>query len=584
MVKNEADVIESFVRHCLSFADQILIADHDSADATGEILAALQQEGLPLIVESVHIIEQAQAEVMTDLLGRAIGEYAADLVLPLDADEFLLSETAEISCRNILQQLDTRKVYGLPWVRYALEFPEQEQNEFLLTRSCAREREASSLQKILIGKEAAIQSRLIIRQGNHVAVIKKDNALMALLTEQVKNLHLAHFPERSSKQMMSKAATGWIGNVAKYSVNTTVANHWQKSFHKLCAGDILRPEPLTDAVPAVILHQSMTKLRYMDHNQIEPFRNLLLISEGLANAYAEEKILQREKLVSLLVLFLGDETEFKESLASAVSQQYPYKEILLYGMGIGSVDLLRNMVQDAATMSVVKAFSGLPNGLDIHGEYIQWVFPGTILVQHKIMKMLVSLETQRELTFVCSNTLQDSGSIEESTVWKNMTIDLPMKKENVASLLVANGTELWTYMLENGKPFSGGISSVLFRRALMEQVNWLQGMFMGNRRLFLSMWGAILQGSFVGVFRQNMVRQYCGCTPDDWLWQQLEWFCLLEEYKKRPQILSQHLYQRALRSFCQPENMAEDFPGMAGSDLYEQYRRVLQQAKSLGRL
>ena len=50
MVRNEADVIESFVRHCLSFADFIFVVDHMSVDDTGDILKALMQEGLPVMV------------------------------------------------------------------------------------------------------------------------------------------------------------------------------------------------------------------------------------------------------------------------------------------------------------------------------------------------------------------------------------------------------------------------------------------------------------------------------------------------------------------------------------------------------
>ena len=48
MVKNEADIIESFARHVLCLADVLLVADHLSTDATPEILTALQKEGLAL--------------------------------------------------------------------------------------------------------------------------------------------------------------------------------------------------------------------------------------------------------------------------------------------------------------------------------------------------------------------------------------------------------------------------------------------------------------------------------------------------------------------------------------------------------
>ena len=50
MVKNEADIIESFVRHTLRFVDVMYIIDHLSTDNTWIILNNLQAEGLPLIL------------------------------------------------------------------------------------------------------------------------------------------------------------------------------------------------------------------------------------------------------------------------------------------------------------------------------------------------------------------------------------------------------------------------------------------------------------------------------------------------------------------------------------------------------
>ena len=48
IVKNEADIIEAFVRHTHAWVDHHLVFDHDSTDGTREILQALRAEGLPL--------------------------------------------------------------------------------------------------------------------------------------------------------------------------------------------------------------------------------------------------------------------------------------------------------------------------------------------------------------------------------------------------------------------------------------------------------------------------------------------------------------------------------------------------------
>lgn len=49
-VRNEADIVEAFVRHNLALLDGIAIVDHASVDATPDILRALKDEGLPIFL------------------------------------------------------------------------------------------------------------------------------------------------------------------------------------------------------------------------------------------------------------------------------------------------------------------------------------------------------------------------------------------------------------------------------------------------------------------------------------------------------------------------------------------------------
>ena len=76
MVRNEADVIEAFVRHNLGVLDGLAIVDHGSFDGTTEILAELQREDLSLRIvrdddgRLKAIVEDADANDAQ----RAIGE------------------------------------------------------------------------------------------------------------------------------------------------------------------------------------------------------------------------------------------------------------------------------------------------------------------------------------------------------------------------------------------------------------------------------------------------------------------------------------------------------------------------------
>src|SRR6266567_2236174 len=93
MVRNEADVIEAFVRHNLSVLDGLVMRDHDSIDGTAEILAKLQAEGLPVRVARDADPAYRQSETMTTLAREALTRDGADFVFALDADEFLKVES-----------------------------------------------------------------------------------------------------------------------------------------------------------------------------------------------------------------------------------------------------------------------------------------------------------------------------------------------------------------------------------------------------------------------------------------------------------------------------------------------------------
>ena len=155
MVRNEADVIESFVRHHLAVVDAIEIVDHASTDGTFEILEKLCAEGLPLTVLRYDGVAQVQAELLTQCMAQAF-EAGADLVLPLDGDEFLWPEAggSMAAVRAALCALSPAAVYELSWVRCALVQPEEGENVFLPHRPARRAVTPDALGKVMVGREA----------------------------------------------------------------------------------------------------------------------------------------------------------------------------------------------------------------------------------------------------------------------------------------------------------------------------------------------------------------------------------------------------------------------------------------------
>ena len=49
-IKNEADIIESFIRYHLNIVDLMIILDNGSTDDTLNILNQLEQESLPIVI------------------------------------------------------------------------------------------------------------------------------------------------------------------------------------------------------------------------------------------------------------------------------------------------------------------------------------------------------------------------------------------------------------------------------------------------------------------------------------------------------------------------------------------------------
>jgi len=50
MVKNEEDIIESFVRYNLNIFDEMILLDNGSSDNTLNILNSLKRENLPIYI------------------------------------------------------------------------------------------------------------------------------------------------------------------------------------------------------------------------------------------------------------------------------------------------------------------------------------------------------------------------------------------------------------------------------------------------------------------------------------------------------------------------------------------------------
>lgn len=572
MVKNEMDIIESFVRHTLSFADELMIVDHMSSDRTPEILEKLQEEGLPLTVEEIYDTRHLQSEAMSSLLQKAASERNADLIIPLDADEFIVNTYDTVPCREILEELDPTKQYTIRWWAYEPLYPNDDEDVFLLSRPLIREAKDLGWQKAVVGGDFAREHfPLKLIQGNHFAYRDTESGQESFPAEHLEKVYLAHIHWRSDAQFAAKVLSGWLSSLSKYSVNTPSGWYWKKCYRSFMNGETIKPEIRSperfDMRPYV--HPQI--LRYSSGVRPDPVKNLMATSEAIAEAFLESRILLRKKVVTIVIPWLGDMNLFKRSLFSARAQTYPYKEIFVPVLAEETDDMIDGIgegvrILRASDGDVFDRLEVLPSG-----AYVQWILPGDEITPDKVMKMVACMESQ---DYPLAVTFADGH--EDFLDWAPwLTIFV-----NDEFLMLVPDT-LWKNLLTFGRYPSGGVTSALMRRQVMDDAGWFAGAFLDARPLKFAMWrdmlGACKGDDVVGCMREKYCISYeKSIDTDEWLWHQIEWQALLEQDAG---LLTTEGYESALQRLIENERIATRQRGVASPDIWEQYEAAMDIVK-----
>ena len=230
-VKNEADVIEAFVRHHTALLDHVVVVDNASADGTRNILDALVEEGLPITVLDDATFVYRQSEIMTFLTRAAFAELGCERLFLLDADEFLIADAGRTLDRGALDAALGRlawETHGtVPWVTYVpTGADDPEQTEPLSRIVHRRVREAVVHQKLAVSASFLRDPDAVVEQGNH-AVSGRPSAATA---DALPGVALAHFPARSMQQLASKVLVGWNAYLAMGYGDAGLAKQWQYAY------------------------------------------------------------------------------------------------------------------------------------------------------------------------------------------------------------------------------------------------------------------------------------------------------------------------------------------------------------------
>ncbi|MBR1421321.1 MAG: glycosyltransferase family 2 protein [Selenomonadaceae bacterium] len=225
MMKNEADIVESFIRHTSLFADKIYVCDHKSTDRTREILDLLKNEGLNLEVSSFERDEHGQQEVTQSLLQRAIDD-GFDLVIPIDTDEFMiLAGGNSRDLKKYLQNLDVTKHYQVYWDWVTHLFADEDESKYALSRDLLKVADPKKDMKVFAGREFWKKYSPTIIMGNHKFLFRESNSIKPITLDSVQYVHLSI---RSTEQYVAKMATNSITAIACYSRYTLHNNHHRR--------------------------------------------------------------------------------------------------------------------------------------------------------------------------------------------------------------------------------------------------------------------------------------------------------------------------------------------------------------------
>lgn len=234
-VKNESDIVESFIRYQLNLVDEMIILDNFSTDNTPEIIDNLINEGLPIhLIRDTNTFDSLDIK-MTKLVHKAVNEHDADLVCLLDCDEFIFS-TNEKHPREVLESLDSSKYHLIKWTTYVPTPGDDYDIKFIPKRiNHVREEFIETFYKVIVPKEIIKKYKVTVDMGNHNLTIK--NKAKDELANYDLDLRLAHFPIRSKEQCMSKVIVGWVNTVATNTENKSWNTHWRDLFYKIKANN-----------------------------------------------------------------------------------------------------------------------------------------------------------------------------------------------------------------------------------------------------------------------------------------------------------------------------------------------------------
>ncbi|TDT90344.1 MULTISPECIES: glycosyltransferase family 2 protein [Azorhizobium] len=208
LVKDEADILEGFVRHNLHFVDRMYIIDDRSTDNTPEILRRLCAES-----DAVRVLEDGwtgafhQARRTTAAMRLIQKHEDWDIILPLDADEMICA-----SDRAVFEEDLAAIPAGMAGAFAEMRYLAGPNDDMAIADPLTRVRQSlgynpASVFKSLAPKALLKDATLAFDEGNHSLLSHG----VRVPTHTLPRVPLAHFAIRSVDQIAVKCMKHYVG-------------------------------------------------------------------------------------------------------------------------------------------------------------------------------------------------------------------------------------------------------------------------------------------------------------------------------------------------------------------------------------
>ena len=325
MVNNESESLESFIRYNYNFVDEMVIIDNGCTDSTIKIIRKLIGEGFKITVYDESLEAYNQYRLDNKYLTKIANEKNPDIILPLDADEFLTGDT---NPREVLEALSLDRIYYITWRWYVMTKEDNvletfipKKMQYCLSKPAWNYSDGTVVTKAIIPVKYYREMGLTLSMGHHT-VFGNDKVKIT----QLDNLQLAHYRAISEEQLIYKTCCYTIRDIATMENNFETAqrtnqmaiiengtNMWAAAEESSYGGYPREIEKKPLELSFCIKNDLKIKYSELAHESINN-RILYTGREMAVRAYNLERSKKEKKFIQPIILWLdgirGDECIF----------------------------------------------------------------------------------------------------------------------------------------------------------------------------------------------------------------------------------------------------------------------------------